>query len=84
MEEQVGSGQSLDPKQLAKLLAPIRRHRNPEDLSRVMQVVQRSEVTLNEGLGSALVSGLAEEGRVADMRRVLQQVRGCVDHQDVV
>ena len=50
----------------------------------MMQVVQRSEVTLNEGLGSALVSGLAEEGRVADMRRVLQQVRGCVDHQDVV
>jgi pentatricopeptide repeat protein len=76
MEEQVGSGQSLDPKQLAKLLAPIRRHRNPEDLSRVMQVVQRSEVTLNEGLGSALVSGLAEEGRVADMRRVLQQMHG--------
>ena len=42
-------------------------------------MVQRSEVTLNESLGSALVSSLAEEGRVADMRRVLQQVRreGC-------
>ena len=27
MEEQVDNGQPLDPKQLAKLLAPIRRHR---------------------------------------------------------
>ena len=48
--------------------------RNSEDLSRVLQVVQRSQVTLNESVGSALVSSLAEGERVADIKPVLQQV----------
>ena len=49
-------------------------------LSRVLQVVERSEVKLTESLGSALVSGLAEVGRVADIRRVMRKVwwRVCV------
>lgn len=49
-------------------------HRNPEDLSRMLRVVHGSEVTLNESLGSALVSGLAEEGRIKDIKVVLQKV----------
>lgn len=48
--------------------------RNSEDLRRVLQVVQRSQVTLNESVGSALVSCLAEGERVADIKPVLQQV----------
>lgn len=48
--------------------------RNSEDLSRVLQVIQRSKVTLNESVGSALVSSLAEGERVADIKPVLQQV----------
>lgn len=48
--------------------------RNSEDLSRVLQVIQRSQVTLNESVGSALVSSLAEGERVADIKPVLQQV----------
>ena len=49
-------------------------YRNPDDLCRILQVVERSKVTLNESLGSALVSSLAEAGRVADVKRVVEQV----------
>lgn len=49
-------------------------YRNHSDLSRVLRVVQRSKVPLNESLGSALVSGLAEAGRVTDVKSVVQQV----------
>lgn len=40
----------------------------------MLRVVHGSEVTLNESLGSALVSGLAEEGRIKDIKVVLQKV----------
>ena len=48
--------------------------RNPDDLSRVLHVVQRSQLPVSESLGSALVSGLAKGGRVDDVKMVVQQV----------
>ena len=48
--------------------------RNPDDLSRVLELVQRSKFTLDKSLGSALVSSLAEEGRIANVREVVEQV----------
>ena len=48
--------------------------RDSQGLSRILEVVQRSDLGLDEGLGSALVSGLAEDGRITDIRAVLQQV----------
>lgn len=76
LEEQVDRGQTPNPQQLAVLLPPIRHYKNPEDLSRMLRVVHGSEVTLNESLGSALVSGLAEEGRIKDIKVVLQKMQG--------
>ena len=49
--------------------------RNSDDLSRVLELVQISKVSLDESLGSGLVSSLAEEGRIANIREVVQQVQ---------
>jgi pentatricopeptide repeat protein len=76
VEEQVARGETLLPRHLATLLAPIRLHRNRDDLSRVLEVVRRSGITLDEGLGSALVSSLAERGRVDEVREMVEQMQG--------
>ena len=39
-------------------------------------MVRRSGITLDEGLGSALVSSLAERGRVGEVREMVEQVGG--------
>ena len=92
IEQQVERGETPQPRHLAVLLLPIRLHRsvapdsshmtrqfllrNSDGLSRVLEVVRRSKVTLDESLGSALVSSLAEGGRVSEVREVVHQLQG--------
>ena len=50
--------------------------RGDGNLSRVLDLVRRSKVTLEEGLGSALVSSLAGEGRANEVKEVVGQMAG--------
>lgn len=51
-------------------------HRTDGNLSRVLELVRRSKVILEEGLGSALVSSLAGEGRVHEVKEVVGRMAG--------
>lgn len=76
VEEVVASGRAPHKKALALLLAPMRYFGDSEGLARILHVMQQANMTIEKGVASLLVTGLAEAGRGEDMRTVLREMQG--------
>ena len=84
VEEVAARGGTPCKKNLALLLAPIRHFKDSEGLVRVLEVMRRANVTIDNGVASALVVGLAEAGWAEDMRTVLREMQGQLRLQGTV